>query len=236
MSTARRALDLKADRIAVFGYAHVPWMKRHQALIPEDQLPGPLDRYVQASAIQRVLTQEGRYVSVGLDHYALPDDPMAKAVAARRLKRGFQGYTTDAAPVLIGFGASAIGSLPRGYVQNAPTAAAYANEIEAGRLATVRGVELSADDRLRRDTIEQVMCDLEVDLEAVASKHGADPSPLIKSAAIGLPRFVSDGLAHWDGRRVKVNECGRPFVRSVAALFDSYLTEDGSRPSHSRAV
>ena len=102
VSTARRALDLKADRIAVFGYAHVPWMKRHQALIPEDQLPGPLDRYVQASAIQRVLTQEGRYVSVGLDHYALPDDPMAKAVAARRLKRGFQGYTTDAAPVLIG--------------------------------------------------------------------------------------------------------------------------------------
>ena len=236
VSTARRALDLKADRIAVFGYAHVPWMKRHQALIPEDQLPGPLDRYAQASAIQRVLTQEGRYVSVGLDHYALPDDPMAKAVAARRLKRGFQGYTTDAAPVLIGFGASAIGSLPRGYVQNAPTAAAYANEIEAGRLATVRGVELSADDRLRRDTIEQVMCDLEVDLEAVASKHGADPSPLIESAAIGLPRFVSDGLAHWDGRRVKVNECGRPFVRSVAALFDSYLTEDGSRPSHSRAV
>jgi oxygen-independent coproporphyrinogen-3 oxidase len=236
VSTARRALGLKADRIAVFGYAHVPWMKRHQALIPEDQLPGPLDRYAQAIAIQSVLTQEGRYAPVGLDHYALPDDPMAKAAAARRLKRGFQGYTTDAAPVLLGFGASAIGSLPQGYVQNAPTAAAYAREIAAARLATVRGVELSADDRLRRDAIEQVMCELEVDLEAIASGHGADPSPLIESAAIGLQRFVSDGLAHWDGRKIKVNERGRPFLRLIAALLDSYLTQDGLGPSHSRSV
>ncbi len=236
VSTARRVLDLKADRIAVFGYAHVPWMKRHQALIPGELLPGSLERYAQANAIQGVLMQEGGYIPVGIDHYAQPDDPMAKAAAARRLKRGFQGYTTDAAPVLIGFGASAVGSLPQGYVQNAPTAAAYANEIEAGRLATVRGVELSADDRLRRDAIGHVMCDLEVDLEAVAFKHGADPAPLIESAAIGLPRYVADGLACWDGRQVTVNERGRPFVRSLAALFDRYLAQDGRNPSHSRAL
>src|SRR3974377_444382 len=93
--TARRALELKADRVAVFGYAHVPWMKRHQALIPEEQLPDPVARYGQLNAIHRVLTQEGGYVAVGLDHYALPSDPMAEAAAARRLKRGFQGYTTD---------------------------------------------------------------------------------------------------------------------------------------------
>jgi oxygen-independent coproporphyrinogen-3 oxidase len=161
---------------------------------------------------------------------------MARAATARRLKRGFQGYTTDAAPILIGFGASAIGALPQGYVQNAPTAAAYASEIGAGRLAAVRGVELSADDQLRRDAIERIMCDLEVDLELVASKHGADPAPLIEQATIGLPRFVSDGLASWDGRRVKVNERGRPFVRSLAALFDVYLARAGPCPSHSRAV
>ena len=236
ISTARRVLDLKADRIAVFGYAHVPWMKRNQALISGDLLPGPRERHAQATAIERVLTREGGYVAIGLDHYAHPDDPMAKAAAARRLKRGFQGYTTDAASVLIGFGASAIGSLPQGYVQNAPTAADYGNEIEAGRLATVRGVELSADDRLRRDAIGHIMCDLEVDLEAVAFKHGADPSPLIESAAIGLPRFVADGLARWDGRRIAVNECGRPFVRSIAALFDRYLSQDGHNPAHSRAL
>ena len=102
---------------------------------------------------------------------------MAKAAAARRLKRSFQGYTTDGAPALIGFGASSIGSLPQGYVQNAPTAAAYAKEIEAGPLATVRGVAVTADDRLRRDLIERVMCDLEVDVAAVAAEHGADPAP-----------------------------------------------------------
>jgi oxygen-independent coproporphyrinogen-3 oxidase len=234
--TARRALDLKADRVAVFGYAHVPWMKRHQALIPEGELPGPAERYAQLNAIHRVLTEEGGYVAIGLDHYALPSDAMAKAAAARRLKRGFQGYTTDAAPALIGFGASSIGSLPQGYVQNAATAAAYAKEIEAGRLATTRGVALSPDDRLRRDVIERIMCDLEVDVEAVAEEHGADPGPMTQAASEGLGKFIEDGLASWDGRRVAVSERGRPFVRSVAALFDAYLAQAGDKPRHSRAV
>jgi oxygen-independent coproporphyrinogen III oxidase len=183
--TARRALDLKADRVAVFGYAHVPWMKRHQALIPEEQLPGPVERYAQLNAIHRVLTEEGGYVVVGLDHYARPSDAMGQAAAGRRLKRSFQGYTTDAAPALIGFGASSIGSMPQGYVQNAPTAAAYAKEIQADRLATVRGVALKADDRLRRDVIERLMCDLEVDLEAVAASRRA-----AAATETGRPRRV----------------------------------------------
>ncbi len=234
--TARRALDLKADRVAVFGYAHVPWTKRHQALIPEDLLPGPVERYRQLGAIHRVLTEEGGYVAVGLDHYALKTDEMAKAASARRLKRSFQGYTTDAAPALIGFGASSIGSLPQGHVQNAPTAAAYAKEIGADRLATVRGVALSADDRLRRDVIERLMCDLTVDLDAVAAGRGADPAVLRAAAAGGLSRFVEDGLASWDGRRIEVSERGRPFVRSIAALFNSYLAQPSEKPRHSRAV
>ncbi len=234
--TARRALDLKADRVAVFGYAHVPWMKRHQALIPDEQLPGPNERYAQLNAIHRVLTGEGGYVAIGLDHYALPSDAMARAAASRRLKRGFQGYTTDAAPVLIGFGASSIGSLPQGYAQNAPTAVAYAKEIEAGRLATVRGVALTSDDLLRRDVIERVMCDLEVDVEAIAAEHAADPAPLAQAASEGLQKFVEDGLASWDGRRIAVSERGRPFVRSVAALFDAYLAQASEKPRHSRAV
>ena len=234
--TARRALGLKAERVAVFGYAHVPWMKRHQALIPDDKLPGPIERYAQLTAIHRVLVEEGGYVAVGLDHYALPDDAMAKAARARRLKRSFQGYTTDAAPALIGFGASAIGSLPQGYVQNAPTAAAYAREIEAGRLATARGVALTADDRLRRDVIERLMCELEVDLHATAALRAADPASLTAAAAEGIKPFIEDGLAAFDGRRLAVSERGRPFVRSVAALFDAYLARDDGKPRHSRAV
>ncbi len=233
--TARRALDLKADRVAVFGYAHVPWMKKHQQLIPETSLPGPVERFAQQRAIHRVLIEEGGYVPVGLDHYALPGDAMAQAASARQLKRSFQGYTTDAAPALIGFGASAIGSLPQGYVQNAPTALAYSKAIGAGTLATVRGCALTADDRLRRDVIERLMCDLEVDFAELAGAHGADPAPLVASLA-GLARFEADGLAHWDGRRLTVSEKGRPFVRSAAALFDAYLTQDADKPRHSQAV
>jgi oxygen-independent coproporphyrinogen-3 oxidase len=234
--TARRALDLRADRVAVFGYAHVPWMKRHQTLIPESTLPGPVERFAQLKAIHNVLTREGDYVAVGLDHYALPTDAMAEAGTARRLKRSFQGYTTDAAPALIAFGASSIGSLPQGYVQNAPTAAAYAREIGAGRLATVRGAALTEDDRLRRDVIERLMCDLEVDLDAIADARGADSAPLRAAASAGLARFVGDGLADWDGSRIAVSDAGRPFVRSIASLFDAYLPGDAEKPRHSRAV
>ena len=234
--TARLALELKPDRVAVFGYAHVPWMKRHQALIEEELLPDPVERYRQLDAIHRVLKEEGGYVAVGLDHYALPSDSMAEAAAARRLRRSFQGYTTDSAPVLLGFGASSIGSLPQGYVQNASTAAAYAREIEAGRLATVRGIALGADDRLRRDVIERVMCDLEVDIDAVAAVHRADPGPLKAAAFGGLPRFAQDGLVSWDGRRIAVSARGRPFVRSIAALFDVYLAPETDKPHHARAV
>ena len=220
--TARRALDLGADRAAVFGYAHVPWMKKHQQVIAQDSLPDAEARFAQNQAIHRVLTQEGGYVAIGLDHYAKPGDAMALAAASGGLRRGFQGYTTDDAPALIGFGASAIGQLPQGYVQNATTAAAYGALVDQSGLAIVRGVALHAEDRLRREVIERLMCTLEVDLVAVAQSHGADPAGLLADAA-GLARFVSDGLATWDGRRVAVTQAGRPFLRSVAALFDAYL-------------
>jgi len=233
--TARRALALNADRVAVFGYAHVPWMKKHQQLIAEETLPGPLARFAQQHAIHRVLTEEGGYIPVGLDHYARPGDSMAEAATMRNLHRSFQGYTDDSAPALIGFGASAIGSLPQGYVQNAPTALAYGKAIEAGGLAIVRGVALTADDRLRRDLIERLMCDLEVDVVALAAAHGADPAPLTTALA-GLAPFAADGLADWDGARLRVSEKGRPFVRSVAALFDAYLSQADDKPRHSRAV
>jgi oxygen-independent coproporphyrinogen-3 oxidase len=153
----------------------------------------------------------------------------------RRLHRSFQGYTDDSAPALIGFGASAIGSLPQGYVQNAPTALAYGKAIEAGGLAIVRGITLTADDRLRRDLIERLMCDLDVDVVALAAAHEADPAPLAAALA-GLAPFAADGLADWDGARLRVSEKGRPFVRSVAALFDAYLSQADDKPRHSRAV
>jgi oxygen-independent coproporphyrinogen-3 oxidase len=234
-ATARQALRLDAGRVAVFGYAHVPWMKRHQALIAEAALPGPQARFDQRAAIGRVLEEEGGYLPVGLDHYARPGDALADAAQSRRLHRNFQGYTTDAAPALIGVGASAIGALPQGYVQNASAVPAYGAAIRADRPATARGVALSPDDRLRRAVIEAIMCDLEVDLRAVAAAHHADPEPLIADAA-ALARFEDDDLVRRTGDTVRVTEAGRPFVRNVAAIFDAYLNPADAAPRHAQAV
>jgi oxygen-independent coproporphyrinogen-3 oxidase len=235
IETARRALALKADRVAVFGYAHVPWMKRHQTLIPDESLPDAEARFAQRRAIGRVLEEEGGYIAIGLDHYALPGDSLAMAAGAQELHRSFQGYTTDASPALIGFGASAIGCLPQGYVQNAAVVPIYLTAIRQGRFASVRGVALTDDDRLRRDVIERIMCDLDADLDAVAAAHGADPAPLHEAAA-ALDRFAEDGLVQRDGTHITVTEAGRPFVRNVAAVFDAYLGTASATPRHSQAV
>ena len=234
--TARQALALGADRAAVFGYAHVPWMKKHQKLIPEAALPGAEARLAQERMIRQVLENEGGYVPVGLDHYALPGDAMAVAMRNKALHRNFQGYTTDATPVLLGLGASSIGALPQGYVQNATGVPAYEAAINEGQLPVARGVALTPDDRLRRAVIERIMCDLELDIPALAKAMGADPAPLLKDAA-PLSGFAADGLVEWDGARVTVTERGRPFVRNVAALFDVYLQQASAvTPRHASAV
>ncbi len=235
MRTAQQALTLQAGRIAVFGYAHVPWMKRHQALIKDAWLPDAPARFAQMQAIAGVLEGEGCYVPVGLDHYAQPDDAMAVALRDKSLHRSFQGYTTDVAPTLLAVGASSIGSLPQGYVQNATSVPAYATAITVGKFATVRGVALTADDILRRVVIEKIMCDLEVDLAAVARSMDADPVALLAAADNLLP-MCHDGLVILDWLRLSVTERGRPFVRNVAALFDAYLTIEDAMPKYAKAV
>ncbi|HTR16009.1 MAG TPA: oxygen-independent coproporphyrinogen III oxidase [Acetobacteraceae bacterium] len=226
VATAERCLSLAPDRIAVFGYAHVPWMKRHQALLPEAALPDGPARFAQRAATDRVLCEAG-FVPVGLDHYARPGDSLARAAADGTLRRNFQGYTTDEAEVLIGLGASAIGSLPQGYAQNAARVPEYGAALQAGRLPTVRGVALSPEDRLRRAVIEQVMCRLRVDPAAVARAHGADPA-VFAAAEPALAELAADGLIARDGASLTVTERGRPFVRAVAAAFDAYLGAPGA--------
>ena len=230
--TVEQALRIRPDRAAVFGYAHVPWMKKHQALLPEEALPGAHERFAQRQAVEEVLVGHG-YVPVGLDHFALPDDSLARAAADARLKRNFQGYTTDDAPVLLGIGASSIGSLPQGYVQNLPSVPAWRDAVRGGALPVARGIALTAADRLRRAVIEQIMCRHEVDLRAVAASFGADPDGLMDAAPL-LQEMQRDGLVQWDGYRVSVTPEGRPLVRSVAAAFDTYLQSGAGR--HSAAV
>ena len=234
--TARLALELSPDRAAVFGYAHVPWMKKHQSLMPEETLPNSLERLRQERAIRTVLEQEGGMLPVGLDHYARADDLMAKAAQRGTLQRGFQGYTTDNAPVLLGLGASSIGALPQGYVQNQPRVPLYEAAINQGQFAVTRGVALTADDQLRRAVIERIMCDLAVDLPAMAKGFDEGNAALLADAA-PLAGFAADGLVEWDGASLRVTEQGRPFVRNVASLFDAYVNQTQSgQLRHSRAV
>jgi oxygen-independent coproporphyrinogen-3 oxidase len=227
--TTAQALALAPDRVAVFGYAHVPWMKRQQALLPEAALPRPLERLRQCQAAEAVLAGAG-YQVIGLDHFALPDDALAQAARGGGLRRNFQGYTTDQSAVLLGLGASSIGALPQGYVQNIAPVPGWHAAISAGQLPIARGIALTADDRLRRSVIEQIMCRLEVDLAEEAAQHDSDPAELL-DAGSALQAMASDGLVEWGGYRLRVTERGRPFVRSVAAAFDSYLQRGVARHS-----
>lgn len=219
--TVEAALGLDPDRIAVFGYAHVPWMKKHQALIPEDALPDAGARLAQAELVADVLASHG-YVPVGLDHFARACDTMAERAAAGTLKRNFQGYTTDDAPVLIGFGASAIGALPQGYVQNLPATPAWHKAVEAGTLPIARGIALTDEDRLRRHVIERLMCDLSVDLDEACMQHGF-PRGFFADEIHALEPLIADGLAFRHGAVVEVPEASRPFTRVVCAVFDTRL-------------
>ncbi|WP_135467934.1 oxygen-independent coproporphyrinogen III oxidase [Crenalkalicoccus roseus] len=229
-ASARFAAALGADRVAVFGYAHVPWMKPHQNAIRAEDLPGALERLRQAEAAEAALRAAG-YEAIGLDHFARPDDPLAAAAREGRLRRNFQGYTTDAAPVLLGLGASAIGSLATpdlaAYAQNEPDERAYVAAVEAGRLPVRRGRALSAEDRLRRHAIERVMCDFALDLAAL-------PAPLVAEARPALARLAADGILDLAPDMLRVTPAGRRHVRHVAACFDAYLGTGAAR--HSRAV
>lgn len=230
--TVAKALSLNPDRLAVFGYAHVPWMKLNQRLIDEKDLPGPAQRHEQSEVAAELLTAAG-YVRIGLDHYARPDDELARSSAEGRLHRNFQGYTPDAAPSVIGLGASSISRLPQGYVQNAGSVVEWRRAVTAGQLPTARGVAFRGDDRLRGEVIEQLMCQGEVDLEALCVKYETDLRCL-SSAWAPLEQFAADGLLSIDGGSVRLTPVGRSMVRTVCTAFDRYFNASTGR--HAVAV
>jgi oxygen-independent coproporphyrinogen-3 oxidase len=232
LDTVRRCVELRPDRLSVFGYAHLPGFKKHQRKIDEAWLPDSRQRHDQSHAIANALKEAG-YVQIGLDHFALPDDEMAIALRDGRLHRNFQGYTTDASDILLGFGASAIGHLPQGYVQNEVHTRAYEQSIAGGRLASVKGYALTDDDRLRGEIIERIMCDFGVDLDPICARYGAAPEQMLQSSP-RLQHLISDGVVALDGAALALADDSHFLVRSVAAAFDAHL--DGSQARHSRAV
>ncbi len=230
--TVFRALALEPDQLSVFGYAHVPWLKKHQRMIDADSLPNPGQRLAQFRAISDKLA-EARYRRIGLDHFARPGDRLERCLEGGMLRRNFQGYTGDQCSTLLGFGASAIGTLPQAYVQNTARIADYNRRIEAGLLASERGRFLSADDRLRRDVIERIMCDFRVDLDAIAASHGVDADCFADELA-QLGALRRDGVVHIDGSTISIDEAYWPLARTVASVFDAYLQPDKHR--HAAAI
>ena len=225
-------LGLGPDRIAVFGYAHVPWMKPRQGLIAADTLPGTVERAEMAALVAETLLSAG-YVKVGLDHYAWPTDPLAQAAVNGGLRRSFQGYVAETRPWVVGLGASAISTLPSGYTQNSVDARRYGALIEAGSFATARGYALSATDRLRGEIIEHLMCGFAVDLGEVCGRHGVSSQSFVAEIE-GLPALIDDGLVQREGDRLQVTPYGRPLVRFVCAAFDHHLRHTDGR--HSRGI
>ncbi|MFA5898528.1 MAG: oxygen-independent coproporphyrinogen III oxidase [Hyphomicrobium sp.] len=227
-NTVEQVLELRPTRIAAFGYAHLPERLKHQRLIPTATLPDTVERFAQASRLARILMRSG-YVRIGLDHFALPDDPLAKG----QLARNFQGYTTDTADTLIGLGASAIGRLPQGYVQNHPATAEYARRIANDGLATSRGIALTDNDRMRGFVIERLMCDLAFPARELRTRYGHQSEEILREAR-ALLEADQDRLIESDGEAFRVTDRGRPFVRTIAACFDSYL--DATTARHAPGV
>jgi oxygen-independent coproporphyrinogen-3 oxidase len=212
------AVSLEPQRIALFGYAHVPWMKSHQKMIDEAVLPDVAARWAQFEVARKRLLELG-YVAIGLDHFASPGDPLARGL----IRRNFQGYTSDVAENLIGLGASSIGALTQGYVQNQPAIGRYKTAIAEGHLPIVKGRALSEEDRVRRKVINDLMCGLSVDL-------GADLQGY-RAALEQLTPMMQDGLVALEGSRLTITEAGRPFVRVAASAFDAYLGSGTGRLS-----
>ena len=223
--TANQTIGLSPDRLSVFGYAHVPWMKSHMRMINSEDLPDIMARFHQANAIAETLQKVG-YRHIGLDHFAKPDDELAQAVDKGQVRRNFQGYTTDLASALIGFGVSAIGNTPSGYVQNHSSMRQYTAAIEDGSFAISKGVATSEADHIQRKIIETLMCDFAVDIKLATSAFPL-PRPL-------LAPLQQDGLIEITADELRITAKGRPFVRTVCAAFDQYLHNSEAR--HSVAV
>jgi oxygen-independent coproporphyrinogen-3 oxidase len=238
-SSFRRTLDtlaaLRPDRVAVYGYAHLPQRFKPQRRIHEAELPSAHDKLSMIRTAIQSLTEHG-YVYIGMDHFALPDDALAVAQRRGMLHRNFMGYTTQPDCDMIGLGVSAIGRMGPCYAQNARTLGEYADAVRAGRLPIVRGCELSRDDMLRRSAIMSIMCSGEVSFAALENSYLVDPKLAFSDELGRLREFQDLGLVRVDAESITVTPQGRFFVRPIAMVFDRYLRAALQRASYSRVL
>ena len=228
--SVQKLLTLSPDRVALYGYAHVPWMSRRQQMIPSDAMPTPEERLGLFETARQLFLWDG-YAEIGIDHFARPEDGMAVAQAAGKLRRNFQGYTDDQAPVLIGLGASSISRFPQGFAQNVSGTADYTRAVRDGQFATHRGHAFAGEDLLRARIIEALMCDFRVSRAEMLRDHRVTPDRLdilLRDAAEAFP-----GMVVLDGAALSIPPKARPLTRMIARAFDAY---DQTKAQHSAAI
>lgn len=234
--TLDRIIAMGPDRLAVFNYAHVPWMKKNQKLIVEADLPALATRLALQQLILEKLTAAG-YVYIGMDHYARPGDELVKAQQAKTLYRNFQGYTTHKNSDIYAFGASSISQTDEVFVQNTKDLKEYKARVGEGRLPVERGLRVTAEDKLRRDAITTIMCDLELDKARFGRKWGIDFDAHFADALADLQDMAADGLVTLSPDKIAVTQPGRIFLRNIAMPFDAYLKQPAEmKPRFSKTL
>jgi oxygen-independent coproporphyrinogen-3 oxidase len=237
--TLDSVVDMGPDRIAVYSYAHVPWLRPHQKEISTVDLPDAgLKFELFGAAIETFLTSG--YAAIGMDHFALPGDELTIAAEARKLHRNFMGYTTRPASDMFGAGVSSIGDVRGAFAQNEKKLPRYYEAIEAGRFPIERGYALSADDLVRRFVITELMCNFHLSRSAVAERFGVDFDSYFESELASLIEGagpVADGFLRIDDEGLTVTARGRLFVRNICMAFDRYLpSHQAGRPVFSRTI
>jgi oxygen-independent coproporphyrinogen-3 oxidase len=224
-----KLLSFSPDRVALYGYAHVPWMSKRQQMISSDAMPTPQERLGLYEMAQALFLTHG-YQEIGIDHFAKPTDALAVAARTGHLRRNFQGYTDDVAQTLVGLGASSISRFPQGYAQNASGTSAHTKAIRGGQFSTHRGHVFSGEDHLRARIIEALMCDFTVE-QAELAGFGIAPDKV--AALLAKVAAAFDGMVVLDDAALTILPKGRPLARMIARGFDAY---DQSKAQHSAAI
>lgn len=230
METIDKVLELSPDRLAVYNFAYVPWLKVHQRGIKEETLPSPEEKLRMLVRMIERLTAGG-YVYIGMDHFAKPEDELAVAQREGTLQRNFQGYSTKRDTELFGFGITAISCLSRLYGQNVKETELYESMIERGSLPGRAGILLNQDDIIRRHIIMELMCNLKLDFYSVEKRFDISFADYFSTTLSELESFIKDGLIVMDTGGLRVTDQGRFFIRNIAMVFDAYLDRSSARYS-----
>ena len=234
--TVDKIIDISPDRIAVFNYAHVPWLKSHQKVIDEKTLPSPEEKLeIFKMTIEKLIA--AGYWNIGMDHFAKPEDELCISQKNKTLYRNFQGYSTKAGCDLYGFGMSAIGHFRETYQQNTKKIPEYYKMLDGGSLATHAGYRMTADDHIRKEVIMRIMCDMELDKKQIEKQFGIVFDQYFSKGLNKLKSIEQDGLVSLSPGKITVEGVGRLVVRNIAMCFDAYLeTMEKEKPIFSKTV